>query len=415
MRISSIAFANLKRRKSRALFLIVGMAIGIGTVVALYSLSKSIKDEIGAQLDQFGANIVVVPQANSLALSYGGVAVSGVSFDVQQLKGEDAQRVREIRYGNRIAVVAPKLLGAVEIEGQQALLAGVNLDDEVKLKPWWSIVGQKPANEQEVLVGYEVARGLSLIEPLIEMGEHSQMTTHDDSRCHGANQVQFKLVRDRLPLAGREHRVAGVLAPTGGPEDRMVFGSLAHVQSLLGKPDQLSLIEVAALCIGCPVEDIVAQIAEKLPHAKVSALQQSVKVREQTVSRLTRFFAVVSAIVLAIGGLMIFTTMMGSVIERTKEIGVLRALGFRKSHIVQGLVIEVAAISLAGGLIGWAAGTLAGRLALPYFAETQIAFEVQPMLALLAVVGALLIGIASSLYPIVRASRLDPSEAVRYV
>jgi putative ABC transport system permease protein len=54
-------------------------------------------------------------------------------------------------------------------------------------------------------------------------------------------------------------------------------------------------------------------------------------------------------------------------------------------------------------------------LALPYFAETQIAFEVQPMLALLAVVGALLIGIASSLYPIVRASRLDPSEAVRYV
>lgn len=411
MRISSIAFANLKRRKSRALFLIVGMAIGIGTVVALYSLSKSIKDEIGAQLDQFGANIVVVPQANSLALSYGGVAVSGVSFDVQQLKGEDAQRVREIRYGNRIAVVAPKLLGAVEIEGQQALLAGVNLDDEVKLKPWWSIVGQKPANEQEMLVGYEVARGLSLI----EADEHKQMAMHDDSMRHDTNQARFKLVRDRLPIAGREHRVAGVLSPTGGPEDRMVFGSLAHVQSLLGKPDQLSLIEVAALCIGCPVEDIVAQIAEKLPHAKVSALQQSVKVREQTVSRLTRFFAVVSAIVLAIGGLMIFTTMMGSVIERTKEIGVLRALGFRKSHIVQGLVIEVAAISLAGGLIGWVAGTLAGRLALPYFAETQIAFEVQPMLALLAVVGALLIGIASSLYPIVRASRLDPSEAVRYV
>lgn len=411
MRISSIAFANLKRRKSRALFLIVGMAIGIGTVVALYSLSKSIKDEIGAQLDQFGANIVVVPQANSLALSYGGVAVSGVSFDVQQLKGEDAQRVREIRYGNRIAVVAPKLLGAVEIEGQQALLAGVNLDDEVKLKPWWSIVGQKPANEQEMLVGYEVARGLSLI----EADEHKQMAMHDDSMRHDTNQARFKLVRDRLAIAGREHRVAGVLSPTGGPEDRMVFGSLAHVQSLLGKPDQLSLIEVAALCIGCPVEDIVAQIAEKLPHAKVSALQQSVKVREQTVSRLTRFFAVVSAIVLAIGGLMIFTTMMGSVIERTKEIGVLRALGFRKSHIVQGLVIEVAAISLAGGLIGWVAGTLAGRLALPYFAETQIAFEVQPMLALLAVVGALLIGIASSLYPIVRASRLDPSEAVRYV
>ncbi len=410
MRISTIAFANLKRRKSRALFLIVGMAIGIGTVVALYSLSKSIKDEISAQLDQFGANIVVAPQVNSLALDYGG-AVSSISFDVQQLKGEDAQRIREIRYGNRIAVVAPKLLGAVEIEGKQALLAGVNLDDEVKLKQWWSIVGEKPANEQEVLVGYEVARGLSLI----EADEHRQMATHDGSMRHGANQAQFKIVRDRLQIAGREHRVAGVLQPTGGPEDRMIFGSLAHVQSLLGKPDQLSLIEVAALCIGCPVEDIVAQIAEKLPHAKVSALQQSVKAREQTVNRLTRFFAVVSAIVLAIGGLMIFTTMMGSVIERTKEIGVLRALGFRKAHIVQGLALEVAAISVAGGLTGWAAGMLASWLALPYFAETRVGFEIQPLLALVAVTGALLIGIASSIYPIVRASRLDPSEAVRYV
>ena len=195
----------------------------------------------------------------------------------------------------------------------------------------------------------------------------------------------------------------------------MIFGSLGYVQSLLQKPDQLSLIEVSALCKDCPIGDIVAQISERLPHAKVSAIQQSVRARSETVERLTRFSAAVSAVVLSIGALMIFTTMMGSVIERTKEIGVLRAIGFRKTHIIKGLMIEVAVISVLGGVLGWGTGTLASWLALPYFAETRIAFEFQPLLAIVAVAAGLIIGTASSFYPIVRASRLDPSEAVRYV
>lgn len=106
MRISAIAFANLKRRKGKALFLIVGIAIGIGTVVALLSLSGSIKEEIGTQLDRFGANIVVVPPSNSLSLDYGGVSVSGVSFDVHQLTNEDAKRILDIPYRDRLSFIS---------------------------------------------------------------------------------------------------------------------------------------------------------------------------------------------------------------------------------------------------------------------------------------------------------------------
>src|ERR1041385_4641191 len=90
MRISTIAFANLRRRKGKAIFLVAGIAIGIGTAVALLSLSGSIKEEIGSQLDRFGANIVVVPQSNNLSLDYGGVSVSSVTYDVKQLRNEDA-------------------------------------------------------------------------------------------------------------------------------------------------------------------------------------------------------------------------------------------------------------------------------------------------------------------------------------
>ncbi len=410
MRISTIAFANLRRRRGKALFLTAGIAIGIGTVVALLSLSGSIKEEIGSQLDRFGANIVVVPQSNSLALDYGGISVAGVSFDVHQLTDEDAKQIFEIPYRKRLSVVAPKLLSAVQVEGRQVLLAGVDFTRELRLKRWWRISGQRPQGEQEVLVGYEAAKALSLIEVPAQAkeagaGGHHAMDEPPDLRIR----------RDLLQIAGRAHRVTGVLHPTGGPEDRMIFGSLAHVQSLVGKPGQLSIIEVSALCKDCPVSDIVSQISRQLPHAKVSAVQQAVRARTEAVERLTKFSAVVSTVVLAIGALMIFTTMMGSVVERTKEIGVLRAIGFRRTHIVKELMIEVGAISAAGGLIGWAAGTIAGWAALPYFSETGMAFELRSPLVLFAVGVAVIIGLLSSIYPAIRAARLDPSEAVRYV
>lgn len=409
MRISTIAFANLKRRRGKAIFLVIGISIGIGTAVALLSLSGSIKEEIGSQLDRFGANIVVVPQSNSLSLDYGGVSVSSVSFDVQQLSNEDAKHVLDIPYGNRISTVSPKLLGAVGVEGREVLLAGIDFNSEMTLKRWWHVVGRTPESEADLLVGYEVARALSLVEDLpAEPVSHHD--AHDEQNKH-----QFKILRDQLKIAGHDHTVAGILSQTGGPEDRMIFGSLARVQQILGKSGQLSLIEVSALCKDCPIEDIVSQISERLPHAKVSAIQQSVHARTETVERLTRFSAAISAVVLAIGALMIFTTMMGSVVERTKEIGVLRAIGFRKEHIVKELMIEVGVISVLGGLLGWAAGMLASWAALPYFAETARGFEFHPLLAIAAIVAGLVIGIASSFYPIIRASRLDPSEAVRYI
>lgn len=413
MTVTTIALANLRRRKGKTFFLTAGIAIGIGTVVALLSLSGSIKEEIGSQLDRYGANIVIVPQSNSLALDYGGISVSGVSFDVHELTNEDARRILEIPYRQRLSVIAPKLLSATEIEGHQVLLAGVDFQSELRLKRWWRITGQKPAGEEDLLVGYEAARALGLIRPAAIGMPAAQPS---GSSHHASEDVtNFTMLRERLQLAGLEHRVAGVLGQTGGPEDRMVFGSLGHVQAIVGKPNELSVIEVSALCKDCPVEDIVAQIRHKLPHAKVSAVQQAVRARNDTVERLTAFAAAVSAVVLAIGALMIFTTMMASVVERTKEIGVLRAIGFRRIHIIKGLMIEAAAISTAGGALGWAAGVLVSWVALPYFSETGVTLGIRSSLAFFAVGVAIATGVLSSVYPAIRAARLDPCEAVRHV
>lgn len=412
MRISTLAFANLRRRKGKAILLGAAIAIGIGTVVALLSLGASLQEEIGAQLDRFGANILVLPKSNSLALDYGGVSVPGVTFDLHQLKNADVDRIREIPYRSRLSVVAPKLLSSAEVEGLPVLLAGVDFKNELKLRRWWNITGQRPSHDDDVLVGYEVARSISLIRPESKSAaEGMPGSSHHDN----VEPQQFTIARQDVRINKHAHHVAGVIAPTGGPEDRMIFGSLPHVQALVNKPEQLSLIEVSALCKGCPVEEIVAQIRGKLPGATVTAIQQAVKARTELVSRLTRFSAVLSVVVLVIGALLIFTTMMGSVLERTREIGVLRAIGFRRTHIMKGLILEIIVISLAGGVLGWISGLTASWMALPYFSEGGVGQELHLQLLLLAVAAALAIGTLSSIYPAMRASRLDPSEAVRYM
>ncbi len=411
MRISTIAFANLRRRKGKALFLVSGISIGIGTAVALLSLSGSLREEIGSQLDRFGANIVVTPHSDSLALDYGGISVSGVSFDQHQLSNDDAAGILRIPYRKRLSVVAPKLLGTVEVGGRKTLIAGVDFANELRLKKWWRLNGRAPESATEILLGYDVARAVSAIEALPgTSGAVGQGTAH-----HSVAPEVFRVTRERVTVGGREHRIVGVIGQTGGPEDRIVFAQLGQVQDLLGRPGQLSVIEVSALCKDCPVEDMVAQIRKELPHANVSAIQQSVRARTEAVDRLTQFSMVVSVVVLAIGALMVFTTMMSAVVERTKEIGVLRAIGFRRTHIIKGLMIEIVIISAAGGVAGWLGGLLASRLALPYFTEAGAQIELRLSLAAFAIAVAMLTGIISSIYPVLRASRLDPSEAVRYV
>ena len=413
MRISTIAFANLNRRRGKAMFLMLGIAIGVGTVVALATLTRSIQDEIGEQLDRFGANILVLPQSNTLSLDYGGVPVNGVAFDVHQLTNDDLDRIRQIPYKGRLSAVAPKTLSSADVDGQKVILAGVDFKNEMKLRRWWRIEGSLPASDADVLVGFEAAKALGLI---TANGEKSPATEMSGVPHHGiAAEDQFHLSADQIKIAGSDHHISGVIHATGGPEDKMIFGKLVHVQQLTKREGQIDAIEVSALCKDCPVDEIVGQIREKLPHAKVSAIQQAVKARMEMVQRLSRFSTVVSVVVLLIATLMILTSMTGSVVERTREFGVLRAIGFRKWHIIHGLILEVLAISALGGVVGWIIGIAGSWVAMPYFTEVASPPEIRPVVLVMAVITSIAVSVAASLYPVARASRMDPADAVRSI
>lgn len=174
------------------------------------------------------------------------------------------------------------------------------------------------------------------------------------------------------------------------------------------------MAEVAALCKDCPIDAMVKQISDILPGAKVMAIQQVVKSRMETLAQFKKFSFGISGVILLIGSLVVLVTMMASVRERTDEIGIFRAIGFRKRHIMGIVFMEASIVSGLAGIIGYLTGFGVATSALKFFSENHsghIPFNLE--LAAGAVVTALTLGLISSAYPAFMASRLDPNEALR--
>ena len=383
MTLFDIAWNNIRRRKARVLLLVLGLTIGVTTVVALQTITRTLQADVGNKLDEFGANILIVPQSNSLSLSYGGLSVSSATFDLEELTDQDVAQVWTIPNAANVSIVAPKLLGVAQVREQAVLLAGVDFESELRMKPWWHLEGSRPQTADQVLVGSRVAELLGL-----SLGSE-------------------------VKVGGQTFQVAAILAETGQQDDDLVFVDLKTAQQTLNRPGAISLVEVAALCIACPIEDMVAQIQAALPQARVTALRQAVTLRMEMVGQLTRFSWALSAVVLVIGGLVVLTTMLGAVTERKQEIGVLRAIGYRRRHIVNVILSEALLVSALGGILGWLAGTGAAVILTPMVTQVDLAVSWDAQLALWAVTIAAAVGVISSIYPAVRAARLDPTTALR--
>ncbi len=384
MKLHTISINNLQRRKARMAFLTIGLMVGIATIVTLVTLTRSMSSDIEHKMDEFGANILITPQSNALSMNYGGISLGGVSFDQCEIKEEDLSRIKSIANSKNISAIAPKVLGGIKIGRHEVLLVGVNFESEFKMKQWWQIFGAAPKNEHELLLGSDAAKVLN-----VTPGES-------------------------ITIKNETFKVAGVLEQTGSQDDALVFAALKKAQALLGKQGKITLAEVAALCSGCPIGDMVTQIAEKLPDVKVSAIQQVVEGRLKTLDQFKRFSYAMAGVVVFIGSLIVFVTMMGSVNERTTEIGVFRAIGFRKSHIMRIILLEALLVSLLAGLLGYAVGMGGAWLALPFMAESKNATLLWDGWVAGGSVGlAMLLGLLASLYPALHASKLDPTEALR--
>jgi len=384
MTLKTIAFRNLLRRKGKAAFVLAGLAIGVATVVTVITLIEAVTADITHKLDQYGANILIVPKTESLTLSYGGLSLGGISFDMQEIRQTDLERIHAIKNAENVAAVGPMTLGAVQIAAKPVLLAGVDLQAARTLKPWWNVTGSFP-KEQEILFGADAARVFSAA----------------PGSC--------------VEINGQSLAVAGVLESTGSQDDQLVFAPLATAQRLLGKEGKVSMVEVAALCTACPIEDMVKQISEALPEANVMAVQQVVKSRMHSLEQFRALSYGISGVVILVGSLVVLVTMMASVRERTEEIGIFRAIGFRQRHIMQIIFLEAFVISLLAGAFGYLIGLGATKIAVQFFATDHhgIAVPFNSSVAFGAFALAIITGLLASAYPALLAAKLDPNDALR--
>jgi len=386
MTLKLISLRNLMRRKGKAAFILAGLVVGVATVVGIISYIEATTHDIAHKLEQYGANILIVPRTENLSLSYGGLSMGGVSFELEEIREAELAAIARIPNSRNIAAVGPMVLGVAAVDGRRILVAGVDFKAAGILKPWWQVVGGYPGADG-ILLGAEAARVLNA------------------------------RTGDRLHVNGLDLTVSGVLEPTGSQDDQLGFTQLATAQQAFHKPGRISMAEVAALCKDCPIDDMVGQIAAALPGAKVMAIQQVVKSRMEMLAQFTQFSYGISAVILFIGGLVVFVTMMGSVRERTDEIGIFRAIGFRRSHIMRIVFLEAAIVSGAAGVLGYLIGFGGAYAALAMASGGEHGHGVQmpfsPELAAGAVALALALGLLASAYPAAVAARMDPNDALR--
>lgn len=387
MRVSNIALQNIRRRKTRALLLVLGFVISVAAVVFLYTTSKAMQEDVANKLDQYGSNILILPDTGE-ALTYDGITVEAPQ-QVQQLNMSIIPRMKTIKNKETLATIAPELLADTKINQQRVLLVGVNFAPELRLKKWWQVTGlskHKIPDSQQILLGSDVASELDI--------------------------KQGQLVN----IKGKNLQVAGIIAPTGSAEDdQTIFMDLSVLQKLTDRPGAISLVEAAAFCWSCPIDQVTQQLREKLPGTKIMAVRSSIQSRNDTVNKFNLFALIVSVVLVFTSVLIVGLTMMSSIKERTKEIGVLRAIGFRKEHISQIILTETGLLSVLGAAIGYVLGIgLAGDIG-STLAQIQIKISWQPVLILYSIGAALLVGIAAGAYPAWRASRLDPAESLRYL
>ncbi len=404
-----LAMRGLSANKMRSALTMLGIIIGVGAVIALLSIGQGAEKAITEQIQGIGSNLIfVVP---------GSLSQGGASFGMGSLASltlEDAEAIADPIDCPDVAAVAPQVARTAQIiyRNRNTNTTVVGTTPEFTFVRKFTVEQGSFFNGQELSSSARVAvLGSRLAEDLFEL----------------ESPVGKTIRLNRIPF-----RVIGVLeaqggAGGGGNRDDSVFVPISTATTRLfgtvmakGGGTSVSLINVSAVSetrIGAAVGQITDllrqrhQIQYQDDDFTVTSQEEILGVLSQVTSILTLFLGAVATISLLVGGIGIMNIMLVSVTERTREIGIRKAVGAKRRDILLQFLIEAVVLSVIGGALGIGFGALA---AVVVNATGILLTQVSAQAVALAVTFSVAVGLFFGLYPARRAASLNPIDALRY-
>ena len=390
-----LAFRSIRERKARSILTVLGIAVGIAAIVSLMSVGYGMEEAITGELTGMADMISVMPGEIRGAHSY----IEKGSFTDRDVS--DLQRIGGIKD------ISTMTYDAAEVEYRN------------KRAPIFVIGG-----DTKELEGFYV-------EP-VGLKEGRWLRENDYKGCVIGDRVANDFfdevihVNDKLVINGEKFVVVGIFEKGdmlySNDVDRNIFLTLRAAKEVL-QTDEIKYIIVRVYEID-EAEGIAEEIEERIndnhgldDFAMAMTMGSMIEMMGDIFNIIRGVLAGIAAIALVVASIGIMNTMLMSVMERTHEIGVMKAIGAKSSDVLSLFLLESSMVSLVGGVAGCGLGWVVAKV-LSFLASTasglEIAAIVKPEVLLGGIAVALIVGVLSGFYPARKASKMSPVEAVRY-
>jgi putative ABC transport system permease protein len=400
MKLYKLVIKDVIRRKKRVLYAALGVVIGTMTVVGILTISLAGQERIYTQLEKYGPNLSIVPAINNLDMRLGDLSLGTLTVGENYISMDKLPMIRkiadeEIRNGFKekgisfydnggdIATIAPKLFMNTKVEGVSVMVVGIDPPEEYKVKTWWNVrEGEYIQNANQALIGSTVAS-------LLQLSLSSQIKINNDAIT-----------------------VAGILQETGSNEDYQIFVPINTLQKAFNKEGMMSTIDIRALCNACPVETIADSLNKEIPGIRAISVKQVAATEAGMLEKINKFMLALAGITLLVGLFGVINTMMTTVHERIKDIGIMRAVGASRNQIIKIFIYEAIIVGVIGGIFGYIFGTLLAFAIGPLLLEgTAVSYVPQYFPVALAL--AIFVAVVATSYPAFRATRIRVADSFR--
>jgi putative ABC transport system permease protein len=406
-----ISFNTLRTNRMRSALTMLGIIIGVGSVIIMMSLGRGAQNLIIGQISSLGSNNIYIEPGSSTG-SFSQQAIDQLSQ--KSLKYADALAIKK---DSTVAQVSVMVYGngRIAYQGEDKKITFIGIDSGAMEISNLSVMDGRNIDDDDV-------RGMTRVTVLgYKLGK--DLFGEDDP------------VGKNVTIKNLTLRVVGVLEEKGGQIfqtfDDYAYIPVSTVQKLMLGIDYVNAILVKAKdekSIDQAVENIRLILRERhniynpegdLSKDDFKAMSQveTADMMKQITGVLTAFLSSIAAIALIVGGIGIMNIMLVSVTERTREIGLRKAVGARNKDIMNQFLIESVTLTLFGGIIGFIGGTsfsLATSVILSKVLKINWAFSIPFGAVVLAFGVATIIGLIFGIYPARKASKLNPIEALRH-